>query len=324
MSLIATVLWPGMHALERKSKLGGILARKPGYHDTRKHHKQVGRTNDYSIRWPTDQKGPDDESGAIDWTFPDAQAGDYTTINKYSRRLLAAGRVNDPRTYAMREFYGNADNDRDVEGWDFVRDEAASSDSSHLWHIHISVRRAYVNSAKAIDAILSILKGEALSVWQKRWGLLAGPKPPVKPAPKPGDVYTVKAGDTLTSIAKTYRTTVATIKRLNKLVSDTIVVGQKLLLVAPASAKPVAPAWPVGPNDSFRPRENPPHYATVAKWQAQMAKNGWPITADGYLGPKSGAILKQFQKQVGLDPDGLLGRKSFSAAWTSPKAVYRR
>src|SRR5688500_18202179 len=44
VSLIATVLWPGMHALERKSKLGGILARKPGYHDTPKHHIQVGRT----------------------------------------------------------------------------------------------------------------------------------------------------------------------------------------------------------------------------------------------------------------------------------------
>lgn len=324
MSLIATVLWPGMRALEPKSALGGILARKPGYHDTRKHHKQVGRTDDYSIRWDLDKQGPDDESAAIDWTFRDAQAGDYTTIKKYSARLLAAGRANDPRTYAMREFYGNADFDRDVEGWDFVRDQAASSDSSHLWHIHISIRRAYVTSAKAIDAILSILKGEALSAWQKRWGALPAPKPPVKPAPKPGDTHTVKAGDTLTGIAKAYRTTVAAIKKLNKLTSDKIIVGQRLLLVAAAPAKPQAPAWPVGPDDYFRPRENPPHYATVAKWQAQMSRNGWPITADGYLGPKSGAILKQFQKQVGITVDGLLGPKSFAAAWTSPKAAYRR
>jgi peptidoglycan hydrolase-like protein with peptidoglycan-binding domain len=320
MSLIATVLWPGMHALEPKSKLGGILARKRGYHDTRKHHRQVGRTDDYSIRMPLDLKGPDDEAAAIDWTFPDAQAGDFKTIRIYSARLLAAGRANDPRTYAMREFFGNADGDRDVEGWDFVRDEASSSDSSHLWHIHISVRRAYVNDKQAIDAILSILRGEALLVWQKRWGIAPTPTVPAKPAPKPGDTYTVRAGDTLSGIAKTYRTTVATLKTLNRLTSDTIIVGQKLLLVAPAPAAPTAPKWPVGEHDYFRPRDNAPYYATVAKWQAQMAKLGWSLTVDGRLGPKSGAALRQMQKQVGLTVDGLLGKKSWTATWTSAKA----
>lgn len=323
MSLIATMLWPGMKSLEPKSELGGILAHKRGYHDTRRHHLEVGRTDDYSIRMPLDKQGPDNEAAAIDWTFRDAQAGDYKTIKIYSARLLEAGRKKDPRTYAMREFFGNADFDREVEGWDFVRDEASHSDSSHLWHIHISVRRAYVNSKKAIDAILSILRGEALSVWQKRWGVLPTPQPQPAPAPKPGDTYTVKAGDTLSAIAKTYRTSVATIKQLNRLTSDTIYVGQKLLLVAPAPAKPVAPKWPVGPKDYFRPREGAPHYETVAKWQAQMHKQGWPIESDGFLGPKSGRVLVKFQKQVGLDADGLLGKRSFEAAWTSSKAAYR-
>lgn len=324
MSLIATVLWPGLQALEPKqSRLGGILARKRGYHDTRKHHIQVGRTDDYSIRLDLDKKGPDDESAAIDWTFRDAQAGDFTTISKYSKRLLAAGRVNDPRTYAMREFFGNADLDRDVEGWDYVRDEASSSDSSHLWHIHISIRRAYVNDRRAIDAILSILRGEALAVWQQRWGLLPTVPTPAKPAPKPGDTYTVRAGDTLTSIAKTYRTSVAVLKALNKLTGDTIYVGQKLFLVAPAASVPKPPAWPLKPNDYFRPRADAKHSAAVAKWQAQLAKNGWPVTADGYLGPKSGTVLRRFQKQTGLAVDGLLGRKSWDAAWNSPKARYQ-
>ncbi|SDT74419.1 LysM peptidoglycan-binding domain-containing protein [Actinoplanes derwentensis] len=320
MGLIATVLWPGLHALEPASKLGGILARKRGYHDSRGHHLQVGRTNDYSIRMPLDLKGPDDEAAAIDWTFPDAQAGDFTTIKKYSARLLAAGRANDPRTYAMREFFGNADLDRDVEGWDFVRDETSSSDSSHLWHIHISIRRCYVNNRQAIDAILSILRGEALAVWQKRWGIAPTVPAPAKPAPKPGDTYTVKTGDTLSAIAKTYRTTVAALKTLNRLTSDKIIVGQKLLLVTPAPAVPAAPKWPVGEHDYFRPQANAPYSATVAKWQAQMTKLGWALTVDGRLGPKSGAALRQMQKQVGLAADGLLGKRSWTATWTSTKA----
>ena len=40
--------------------------------------------------------------------------------------------------------------------------------------------------------------------------------------------YTVKSGDTLSGIARTYSTTVASLKSLNKLSSDTIYVGQKL------------------------------------------------------------------------------------------------
>ncbi|BCJ55212.1 hypothetical protein Asp14428_66870 [Actinoplanes sp. NBRC 14428] len=169
-SLIAKVLWPAMEKLEPGSLLGGILADKPGYHNTRDRLRQQGRRWDYSIRWPRDRRGPGDEAAAIDWTFPDAQAGHFGTIARYSKRLRDAGRVEDPRTYAMREFYGNTDRDREVEGWDFVRDKVAhSSDDTHLWHIHISVRRAYVNDRKAIDAIVSILSGESLTDWQRRW-----------------------------------------------------------------------------------------------------------------------------------------------------------
>jgi hypothetical protein len=53
-----------------------------------------GYTTDYSINeFSVDREGPADEPAAIDWTFPDAQGGDYLTISKYSKRLLAAGKA---------------------------------------------------------------------------------------------------------------------------------------------------------------------------------------------------------------------------------------
>ena len=57
------------------------------------------------------------------------------------------------------------------------------------------------------------------------------PKPEEKPASKPNQnsaSYTVKSGDTLSHIAKDYGMTVSTLKELNNLKSDLIIVGQTL------------------------------------------------------------------------------------------------
>jgi hypothetical protein len=171
MSAIHSVLWPGMYALEPSSKLGGILARKRGYHNSRDHLPMPGYTTDYSINeFSVDREGPADEPAAIDWTFPDAQAGDYLTISKYSKRLMTAGkagRMADPRTLYMREFFGNTDSDREVEGWDYAKNRASTSDSSHLWHIHVSIHRKYVTDPVAMQAILSILSAQPLDEWRR-------------------------------------------------------------------------------------------------------------------------------------------------------------
>jgi GH25 family lysozyme M1 (1,4-beta-N-acetylmuramidase)/peptidoglycan hydrolase-like protein with peptidoglycan-binding domain len=160
MSLIATVLWPGMKALSNSSKLGGIYANKPGYHNKRENLP----ASDYSVaQFAVDRQGPDDEAAAIDWTFPSAQAGDYREISKFSKRLYAARNdADDTRTKYIREFFGQIDSDSTVEGWDYSKNRAASSDKSHLWHIHLSIHRKYVNDPLAMKAILSILKGESL------------------------------------------------------------------------------------------------------------------------------------------------------------------
>lgn len=152
-----------MKALEPKSKLAGILARKPGYHNSRDHLPD----DDYSVaQFAVDREGPANEGSAIDWTFPNAQSGDYSTISKYSKRLYAVRGGNDSRTVYMREFFGNTDTDTAVEGWDYSKNKASVSDSSHLWHIHISIHRKYINSTAAMKAILSILKGETEDQWK--------------------------------------------------------------------------------------------------------------------------------------------------------------
>ncbi len=79
----------------------------------------------------------------------------------------------------------------------------------------------------------------------------------------------------------------------------------------------VAPKWPMGPSAYFAASRNPRYSVTVKAWQARMKKRGWKITADGYFGPRSADILRQFQKEKKLKVDGKLGPKSFAAAWTA-------
>ncbi len=54
------------------------------------------------------------------------------------------------------------------------------------------------------------------------------------------NVYTVQKGDTLTSIAAQFHTTIAELKQKNKLTKDTIYVGQKLLIDGTSGSKKIA------------------------------------------------------------------------------------
>lgn len=150
-------LWDRLQELEPGTKLGGIATNKPGYHNSR----QNLPSNDYSVVDKPDKGGPSDYAAALDWTFPDAQAGDYTTIKKYSQRLLASGQdANDTRLDWMREFFGQTDNDGTVEGWDYRYAEASTSaDTSHNWHIHFSISRDALTNAN-MDKLVEVLRGD--------------------------------------------------------------------------------------------------------------------------------------------------------------------
>ena len=147
-------------------RLGGIYARKPGYHSSRQEN-QAKWPGNYSIKVPLDLQGPANKAAAIDYTMSDAE------MRLRTRYLADAVARNDPRLAAVREFYGTLDS-RTVYGR--IKDSrtgpwrASTADNSHLWHIHISIFRAYVDRWDELSPVLSVLAGETLEQWRARQG----------------------------------------------------------------------------------------------------------------------------------------------------------
>ncbi len=49
-----------------------------------------------------------------------------------------------------------------------------------------------------------------------------------------------------------------------------------------------------------------------------MHGRGWTITADGLYGPQTESVARAFQQEKGLAVDGLIGVKTWDAAWNAP------
>jgi hypothetical protein len=58
--------------------------------------------------------------------------------------------------------------------------------------------------------------------------------------------------------------------------------------------------------------------ADVRTWQARMRARGWKIDVDGAYGPGSANVCRQFQAEKRLGVDGIVGPKTWAAAWTAP------
>ncbi len=141
---------------------GGVWVRQPGSHADAGWLK-VNRPNDYSLRGPLQQNGPQQYGRAWDWTFPSAQAGNYAEIVKYSARIRKAWNEGDPRTYPLFEVLCEADNDYDPEGYVFypVKDFRVP-DRTHKWHIHLGILTAYINDWDAMRGLRSLFAGEPI------------------------------------------------------------------------------------------------------------------------------------------------------------------
>jgi hypothetical protein len=179
-------LWLRLRELEPTSQLGGILAWKSGFHSTGDYNQKKHPGN-YSVRDAPNRTGPWWlwYASALDWTFPEAHGGDYGRISRYTRRLLASARdPGDPRLdLILYEFFGQADNDRVVEGFNEYREQDATSDPSHLFHLHFSFLRKACGDFWAMWALLTVLMGWSVAQWRAS---LPGATPPVETYAKPG------------------------------------------------------------------------------------------------------------------------------------------
>lgn len=88
----------------------------------------------------------------------DFTPGGVGSMLTQSQRLMAAVRAG--RLEAVRELYCNVDGDRVVDGWDNVRDRAATSDSSHLWHWHLGFDRRRMTDRRLMERVLAIALGD--------------------------------------------------------------------------------------------------------------------------------------------------------------------
>lgn len=56
----------------------------------------------------------------------------------------------------------------------------------------------------------------------------------------------------------------------------------------------------------------------VRQFQQKLRDRGWNISVDGDFGPKTEAIVRQFQAEKGLGVDGIVGPRTWNAIWNAP------
>ncbi|GAB2517502.1 peptidoglycan recognition protein family protein [Nocardiopsis aegyptia] len=87
-----------------------------------------------------------------------------------------------------------------------------------------------------------------------------------------------------------------------------------------------APPFPLPSGHAFGPRTGPDwqvsgyysHREDLRRWQRRMRDRGWVITPDGLYGDQTEGVTRAFQREKRLTVDGLIGGRTWSAAWTAP------
>lgn len=158
------------------------------------------------------------------------------------------------------------------------------------------------------------------------WVQQGAPRPgvPAQPPSSGTSGYVIKSGDTLSGIASRSGVTLGDLLNANpsyKSHPDQINVGDRLVIPSPSAPVPTPPPAPrpSGPAFVHELRYNGYGYSydEQAKiWQTKMAQRTWAIgTADGYYGPHSRDICRQFQGRHGLLIDGVVGPITWAETW---------
>jgi hypothetical protein len=126
----------------------------------------------------------------------DFTPGSVEAMIAQSKRLMAAMKAG--VLDGVFAIYCNVDGDHVVDGWDNVRNRAASSDKSHLWHWHLTLDRRCCADRQLMERIVAIALGDpweafmALSDQQQTdlWEWVALLVDPDAPATgRPGDRF---------------------------------------------------------------------------------------------------------------------------------------
>lgn len=152
--------WLGDELCRRTGRPRGAAGTKGDHRHLRGAHRSqefIDRSPLCTNRTYTRQSGLTAEQSRHVAGF-DFTPGNTQDMIDQSRRLLAE--VRSGRLEAVREIYCNVDGDRVVDGWDNVRDRAATSDSSHLWHWHLTLDRRRCADRSLMERILAIALGE--------------------------------------------------------------------------------------------------------------------------------------------------------------------
>lgn len=146
-----------IHASDPEVQNGGIVGDRDhgsGYHRSRNALIARGRRNDYSIQDSRDKQGDGDAASALDLTPKSAAKQRVLTA-----RLVAAMNAEDPRIKGyLREFGGSTDS-RTVTAFRVEDKKRISMDSSHIWHVHLSIFRKYANDVAVCQGIAQVILG---------------------------------------------------------------------------------------------------------------------------------------------------------------------
>ena len=69
--------------------------------------------------------------------------------------------TSDPRRAYVNAFNGWFNDGGPAKRYDYVSQDIDETTDDHKWHVHLSIRRKYVQDMQAAEAILSILRGES-------------------------------------------------------------------------------------------------------------------------------------------------------------------
>lgn len=105
---------------------------------------------------PRDRVGRPWAAAALDITPTDP-----ANVRVLTGRLARAVARRDRRLRPCREYYGTLDG-QSVFGWDLHTQQPATSDASHLWHLHLSLHRDVACNRSRLLPIADVLAGRSM------------------------------------------------------------------------------------------------------------------------------------------------------------------